>query len=563
MRKFYDIVIIGSGFGGAVTACRLATKKMSVCVLERGKRWKKGDFPETLEGLRKSFGNYGLFDYKIFQDVDVLAGSGVGGTSLIYSGGLSKPPRNIFDDGWPQGINYDELLHFYNRVKTMLKPSPVPRQFPKTTLLNQAAECIGHKSDWKLTELAIHWGEEGVECFDPYGNGVPQIGCTFCGRCIIGCNNSSKNTLDLNYLKVAEDNGAELFPLHEATKIQPVTGEYIVSYRNVKEGTEGAVFAKRVILAAGSLGSTELLLRCKHEYKTLPHLSDILGEHFSTNGNFLVLLFKPGAASTFGPTVTASVKPHERFIIEDGGLPNLLFSLFLQLYQDYQHSKEMTRFIQRKIIISKYSQLFRCFPILSSLEVSIISRFMPFLQLLTTGKKLVDKSIKLIQQGDNQLRTRLVNQTTLSPVEDAFNRLISCFLPLLIEGADAANGKIQLKGSWLGSSKGRLDIRWDNQKNTPFLEEISDAVGKIAEALDGNVIFGLVANQKPITVHPLGGCAMGDTKEDGVVNQYGEVFDYKGLYVADGAIIPKSIGVKPAWTIAALAERISAHIAGG
>ena len=539
MKTFYDVVIVGSGFGGSVLAYRLADAqkknrgKVSVCVLERGRRYNRGEFPRDLarskdwwwrrEGRR---GWTGLLDFRLFNHMMVLSGSGVGGTSLIYLDVQIQAFESTFKTPgrWPQELNSKEVLEpYYKRMAQIMKPSPIPQPALKTRALEAAAIGAGFPERFKLLDLAVYWGrngpEPGVLAPDPYERGgPPQIGCAHCGECFIGCNTHAKNTVDLNYLWFAEQLGAEVYSQHKVTKIErnPNDGGYSVSYDDLRWNFPGQVSAKVLVIAAGCLGSTELLLRSKHGYKrgkqsvppTLPELSPKLGEYFSGNGDFGGVGFETNRTVNLmhGPTITAMVDFRDRqnnrgFIVEDGGLPDFLRANLRYLPGGFAYWRSLLRFLRKMLRRGGRSDL-------------------------------VEGIFRILDYED---------------VRDA--------LPYLVMGLDAADGKMSI------DSEGKLQIDWDNTRSLQYYREIEVALRQLTESpapgLDGNFmpIPTWSAQKRMLTVHPLGGCPMGENWNSGVVSSDGKVFNYPNLYVVDGSIVPSAIGPNPSHTIGAIAER--------
>ncbi|MCH8332822.1 GMC family oxidoreductase, partial [Candidatus Sumerlaeota bacterium] len=362
MANSFDVIIIGSGFGGAVTACRLAEAGMKVLVLERGRRWG----PKEAEGVtafpREPGDRWlwdenaphklnGWLDLRIFGDMTVAQCAGVGGGSLIYANISIEPHRDLFDDGWPSDINYDELAPHYKTVHKMLGLSELPdnQLTERFQLMKAGAEKLGYGDRFRKVDMAVTFDEDwNYDLEDPFNDkhsktwtndqGRKQGTCVHCGNCDIGCQVGARNTLDLNYLAQAENKGAEIRPMHQVRHIDPVDGGYRVVFRRLDKDSddEESETAAKVIIAAGSLGSTELLLRCRDQFKTLPNLSPRLGFNWSSNGDFLTPAFynekKTGISPspTEGPTITCAIDfldgkvGGERFFIEDGGFPNLL-----------------------------------------------------------------------------------------------------------------------------------------------------------------------------------------------------------------------------------------------
>jgi cholesterol oxidase len=549
MKLAYDFVIIGSGFGGAIPALRIAEgqrragKTVSVCVLERGKRYNMGEFPRNFtrpkdwwwrhEGRR---GWKGLIEYRGFDNIAVVCGSGVGGTSLIYLDVQIDIFRSAFDlregkDGphrWPKSVDWwTELQKYYGRVSRMLHPTPIPEPTLKTKALGAAADAIGAGNRFRLLDLAIYWGQNGSERGvlnpDPYGGGgPPQYGCSYCGECFIGCNTHSKNTLDLNYLHFAQSLGAEVYSQHRVVSIRPNDpGGYTIDFEDLRWGLRGSVSAAKVIVAAGSVGTTELLLQCKHGYKdgrkrigpTLPRISEKLGSYFSGNGDFGAVGFETNRVINpmHGPTITSTVDygdllDSHGFIVEDGGFPDILRANLRRLPGGLASGRRWLRIL----------------------------------------KNLFGKATRL------ELVEGVFAQLDFETVSDA--------IPYLCMGHDAANGQMKI------DEDGCLQIHWPHEESMRLWRTIESRLREITEhsapGLDGNLMLNPAwsAQKQLATVHPLGGCPLGENESLGVVNPDGEVFNYPNLFVSDGSIVPTAIGPNPSKTIGALAERISHRI---
>lgn len=522
MRELYDVVVIGSGFGGAINACRLAQAGRSVCILERGKRWGKKDFPRTTGQVAKSFWNqrdFGLLDYRAFQSIDVIQASGVGGGSLVYFNVHIRTPKEIFEDPrWPLGVKRDVLNEFYDRARDMLEARPLtpPADFdlpPRTEAFLSAATATGRKAE--LMEICVYTGPEKVN-----RQGIVQDGCVYCGNCMLGCHVHAKNTLDLNYIPLAETNGAEVYPLHQVEKIEPVTSGadgYRVHFRRFdseqrKQSEFGSVIGRKVIVSAGSLGSTELLLRSRDLHKSLPNISSALGSRFSGNGDFLLAgtfeanrQVDPG----YGPSITAgadysSGKNH--IFIQDLGFPDPFLWYLESALPVPNRLKNIGTFVKKYIM--------------RTLGLSHSYGF-------------TDGADKLFQGG-----------------------VTPRFLPYLGMGTDAGDGRLKL-------TDGAIDIEWNNSRSREMFDEMEKALKELSAGLSGkyqtSVLWGWPF-RKLLTAHPLGGCVMSDDPAKGVVNEFGEVWHYPNLYVSDGAIIPTALSVNPSATISALSERIAQNL---
>ncbi len=518
----YDAIVIGSGFGGAVTACRLTQKGMKVLVLERGRRWSPSNYPrkpgddwvfDPDEPERQN----GWMDLRFFKDMIVAQGAGVGGGSLIYANVLVDPPDHIFRQGWPAEINLDELQPYLDRVGKMMGVQTIPdgQLTARYKLMKEAAEKTGDQNRFMKLPLAVTFDPNySLDQDDPFNHensktwtnlhGREQGTCVHLGNCDIGCDVKAKNTLDLNYLAEAEDGGAEIRPGQLATYIEPCNGGYEVHIRGLlgdKKWKKYSEKGAKVIIAAGSLNSTEILLRSKSQYKTLPHLSDFLGKNWSSNGDFLTPAFYKNRkiSPSQGPTITAAIdyldpeSGREQYFIEDGGFPDLLGNYIEGLW-----GRKLKK-------AKKYKETLA--------ELQEVSR------------------------GRN-------------PLEN--------MMPWFAQGIDAADGELFLGRKWYAPWKRKLKLDWDIARSEGVIEAIIEQHRKFAIATEGDLwvppTWSILKNL--VTPHPLGGCNMGTTSTNGVVNHLGEVFGYPGLYVADGGIIPEAVGLNPSRTIAALAERI-------
>jgi cholesterol oxidase len=520
MSQRYDVVVVGSGFGGAVTSCRLAEAGMKVLVLERGRRWSPETFPRrpgdpwVWDQAHPEKRN-GWLDFRLHRRVSVAQGAGVGGGSLIYANVQVDAPPQVFAEGWPQEITHEALRPYYARVERMLNPRPVPApQAPlRQTLVRQGAEALGHAARFRPLPLAItfdeDWRYERDTPFDPRHtrvwtneHGRQQGTCVHCGDCYLGCPVGARNTLDLNYLARAENLGAEVRPLHLARSISPEGRGYRVAYDRIQDRRllPGFVTADRVVVAAGSLGSTELLLRCRDQYRSLPRLSRALGTRWSGNGDFLTVAIQPQAVNpTHGPTITSVVDfldgsvRGKRFFLQDGGFPDYL-------------------------------------------------------------RAAMESDLKF-EWKDLQFNLMVFGLAWALRRQGALSRM----MPWFGQAADAADGRLYLGRRLLAPWRRKLKLAWKPAASRDAVNALYDTQREFARATGGRPLSAALWTvfESLVTPHPLGGCRMADTPEHGVVNHRGEVFGYPRLHVADGAVVPCALGLNPSKTIAALAERIA------
>ena len=526
----WDAIVIGSGFGGAVSACRLAQAGMKVLVLERGRRWHHKQYPRSLDDAwwwdhanPERVNGDGWVDLRVFPHIAVAQGAGVGGGSLIYANISVNAPEAAFDSGWPAAISYASMVPYYDRVARFMEVGCVPQtQWPeRTRLVRDAANAIGEGGRFKRLELAVRfdpnldlasidWADpEKSTTYGPNAHGIEQGTCVHCGYCDIGCSYRAKNTLDLNYIPVAERHGAEVREHHLVNSIELLNGRsgYRVSFDRLGDGSRrpGSESAAKVIIAAGSLGSTEILLRCRDQHKTLRNLSRRLGKQWCSNGDFLTPAHHPTrpVEPRRGPTITSAIDFLDRsrgghaFWIQDGGVPDLI-------------EVWMERFLYR-----------------------------PQRNPIATALQLWWKEI-------------------------VRHKPVSHMMPWFAQGMDYSDGAFSLRRRWWLFGPRQLSLDWDVSRNVPLIDEIVAMHCELARKTDGIAIVPptwTLANYL-VTPHPLGGCVMGDSAETGVVDDGGQVFGHPDLYVVDGAIVPRSVGVNPSRTIAALAERCAERMTG-
>ncbi len=523
----FDVIVVGTGFGGAITACRLAEAGARVLVLERGRRWTQKTYPRKLgdpwlfDHARPERHN-GWLDLRLFRGMAVAQGAGVGGGSLCYSSVVMEADPERFETDWPAEITYDELKPYYDKVRHAMAVRPIPagQRTHRFELLRRAAEKLGHTDRFESVPLAISFDDDySYQRDDPIDpkhakplvnvQGVEQRTCVHLGNCDIGCDVHAKNTLDLNYIPAAEKKGAEVRTLCLVRNIEPRGTGYRVVWDSLTGGqrSRDSATAERVVLAAGSLGSTEILLRCRDQYRSLRKISRRLGERWSGNANFLTPAVYPKGVEVnqgIGPTISAgmtfmdgSVDGH-RFYIEDDGFPNLL---------------------------------------LNALDARI------------AGGGLAALGARLLKRRLGAGAERGLDEKNPA----------SQLMVWLGEGIDAADGTLSLGRHLTAPWRREVKLRWNKQNSKPVIDAILDLHRQITDVEGGKlkIPFYWRFLRSLVTVHPLGGCAMGNSAEDGVVDHRGEVFGHPNLFVADGAVLPAPTGRNPSMTIGAIAERVA------
>lgn len=524
----YDVVVIGSGYGGAVMAARLAQGRR-LAVLERGREWAPAEFPRDLVSALTQFRGlltpFGLFDYHIGPTMDVLVGSGLGGTSLINANVVMAADRDAFG-AWPAAIRQDvasgAFAIFEDRVRQMLAAEAVTEEdalrkhwMHRSTTLQRARD--GMATVPLPLPLAVNLRRyNGV----PNAQGIKQSLCSRCGDCVTGCRVGAKNTLDVNYLPLAQSRGAEIFTRTEVERLELLPdGRWRIHTITRPDGitpVQGAVEAGSVILAAGALGSTQILMKSRSRGLSV---SATLGNRFSSNGDLITLGYNssvqtnvvgfgtapplPGQRHT-GPTITIAADHRanrplaDRFLIEEAAVPSALADTL-------------------RLLLPLSAGIFTDFP----------------------------------------AAQRVARDLLYARTDGALNHSM-IYLGI---GHDSAGGRIGLDGL------GNAQVIWPNVMQEPFVARLRGEMARHATVFEGRAmdypraspVFGGALT----TVHPLGGCPMAEHVGQGVVNADGQVFDprrggaevYPNLRVVDGAIAPASIGVNPLLTIAALAER--------
>src|SRR6266540_3619873 len=512
----FDVVVVGSGFGGAVAAYRLAAAGQRVCLLERGKAYPPGSFPRTPRDMARNFwdpseGRHGMFNVWSFRGLEAVVSSGLGGGSLIYANVLLRKDERWFVHEQPFDGGYEHW--------------PIGR-----------ADLLG--LEWQLPKLAVTFANPGAPPAEgepippgeyPNLHGRTRVTCRMCGECDLGCNFGAKNTLDHTYLSAARHQGAELRTRCEVRRFAPLpSGGYRVCYVRHDPDREGqptrtaelpemVIDADRLVLAAGTFGTTYLLLRSLDAFPALSRRA--LGTRFSGNGDLLTFLVGHGDGTSRvvdgsrGPVITSAIRvPDESdggsgrgYYVEDAGYPGFV-DWMIEAAGGPRGARRLLRFALRRL----WARL--------------------------SHDPRSDLSAEL---------AALLGSGALS----------SSSLPLLGMGRDVPDGVMRL-------AKGYLDVDWTVATSAAYFDRVRSTMREIAGELGASFRDNpLWWRKRVITVHPLGGCPMGRHQGEGVVNADGEAFGYPGLFVCDGSVMPGPVGANPSLTIAAFADRMAERIA--
>ena len=540
LQDHYEVIVVGSGYGGAITASRLARAGRQVCLLERGKELQPGEYPDTdaevLTEMQIDFpdrhigSRTGLYDMRVNKDLNVVMGCGLGGTSLINANVSLRADERVFaDPRWPDALRADLgtlLEDGYQRAAEMLKPTPLPEGVAGLKKLQALADSSA--------ALPGRFNRASINVtFTDHANhvGVEQKACTLCGDCVSGCNYAAKNTVLMNYLPDAKNHGAEIFTRVAVRFVERKDDRWLVHCQLLDTGRELfdapllCVSAETVVLAAGTLGSTEILLRSAEN--GLP-LSDQVGTRLTGNGDVIAFSYNSdrevngvgwghrsgGEVGPVGPCITGIIDNRDQpdleqgMVIEEGSIPGALAN---------------------------------CLP----LAFDAVAR--------EDGIE-TDPSL--------QHRIRELGREQESLVFGPYRGAVRNTQTYLVMSHDDGNGHAVLE-------KDRLRIHWPHVGDQGVFERISETLQRATEPLGGTYltspIWTKALGDRLVTVHPLGGCVMADDAEHGVVNHKGQVFAgtvgsavHEGLYVSDGSVIPRSLGVNPLLTISAVAERCCA-----
>ncbi|MBF6194340.1 GMC family oxidoreductase [Nocardia sp. CDC186] len=519
MDSHYDVLVIGSGFGGSVAALRATEKGYRVGVLEAGRRFADTEYAKNSWHLREylwapKFGCYGIQRMTLLNDTFIMSGSGVGGGSLVYANTLYEPPEKFYRDRqWAHITDWrDELAPYYDQAKRMLGVTQNPATTPTDRILREVAQDMGIADTYRRTPVGVLFADNdsrpGQQVADPFFGGVgpARSTCTHCGECMTGCRHGAKNTLVKNYLYLAEKAGATVHPLTTVTDVRPrLEGGYEVrterTGRWLRKG-EQTFTADQVIFAAAALGTQKLLHRLR-ENGSLPRVSPRLGHLARTNSEAVLAArsLRKDTDFTKGVAITSSVHPNEYTHIEPVryGKGSNAMSLLATVLVDGQEGKARWWLGVRELIAHR-RHLIR----------------------LHSPRRWSERIIGVLvmQNVDNSIVTYT---------------------------------KRGLFGRRMTTKPG------DGAAPPTWIPEGHEVTRRIAEKIDGLPQGGWTELLNiPITGHFIGGCAIGDSAETGVVDAYHRVYGYPGLHITDGSTISANLGVNPSLTITAQAERAMA-----
>jgi cholesterol oxidase len=513
----YDWIVIGSGFGGSVSALRLAEKGYRVLVIEKGRRFATTDFAKSNMELSRwlwnpKLGMRGIYQMTFMKHVTILHGVGVGGGSLVYANTLPRPKRPFFvAKTWAHLADWEkELSPHYDVALKMLGATRYPGETEADRILKQIAVDIGRPEHHHPTDVAVFFGKPGVEVEDPYfgGKGPRRVGCTECGACMTGCRVGAKNTLDRNYLYLAEGLGARVLPETEVSAVRPEAEGYRVETHSAYGAGERRVFrAKHVVFSGGVMGTIPLLLAMRDDPRGLPKLSPRLGRSVRTNNESLTAVTNRRSPHDFsrGVAITSILHTDSESHIEPvryGAGSNFFRKLV------FPHSTATTLRGRLRAVLGAYAK----------------------------------------NPGD-WLRGWFGGESSKSAILLYMRTLDESLTLKLLKGPFGLR---------------TLNTELDDPTSAPRanLPEAMALAQRFAEKMDGLVssMFSESLLGKPTTAHILGGACMGKDASEGVIDARHQVFGYPGLYVIDGSAVSANPGVNPSLTITALAERAMSFV---
>ncbi|MCF4101648.1 GMC oxidoreductase [Gillisia sp. M10.2A] len=511
MQYDFDFIIIGSGFGGSVSALRLSEKGYKVLVIEKGKWFKDSDFPKTNWNLRKwlwlpALRFFGIMKLSIFRHIAVISGTGVGGGSLVYANTLPIPKTSFYTTGsWAHLKDWESNLKpYYARALKMLGAVTNPKLFDADLALQQLSKEIDREDYFEQPKVAVFFGKKGETVTDPYfeGKGPDRSGCIFCGGCMTGCRHNAKNTLDKNYLHLAQQLGAVILAETLAVDVLPISNAKGSNGYRIRTKSSTHIFSKEksfntkgVIFSGGVLGTVKLLLKLKK--RSLPKLSEKLGHDIRTNNETLI-----------------SVSSLKKDIDTSQGV-----AIGSILHTDENSHLEVVRY-------SKGSGFWKLLHLPLSSGKNILSRFSKML-------------VQIIKAPIAYLRIY---------VFQSWSRKTTVLL--FMQSIDST---LNFKRSRLGTLRTK---KGKGKKPTSDIPESLAITKKLGKIVNGKATsFALESlTGIPTTAHILGGAVMGKDENEGVINKNNEVFNYKNMYIIDGSMISANPGVNPSLSITAIAE---------
>ncbi len=525
----YDFIVIGSGFGGSVAALRLAEKGYRVAVIEQGRRWTEANLPASNWNFRAwiwrpALGLRGFFSLRFFRHAVVLHGNAVGGGSITYGNTLLVPPDSVWRQGSWVGLNDWEAVMptHYATVKRMLGVTPNRRLGPADRHLREMARLVGAEDSFYPTEVAVYFGEEGqapgMLHADPYfaGEGPARNSCNGCGGCLVGCRYNAKNTLDKNYLYLAERKGAEILAETRVVDVRPLGGRNdgsagyeVATVSSLPSSACNRISCRGLVFAASSLGTQDLLFRLK-DRGSLPHISDALGKGVRTNAESIIGVRFPGSKTNLS----------EGIAIGSG------------IYIDEQTHIEAVRYPEGSDALG--------------LLATLMAPGRP-------GWRRIGRWIAgLFRQFAADPVTTL---RFLSPRNFARETIIFLCMQT-VEGQLT----MRLKRPWFWPFSRRLATIGD--RVPAFIPEANDFAIKAAKSTGGIPMTSVseILLNIPMTAHCMGGAAMGHAPADGVCDAKNRVFGYYNMYICDGSMLGSNLGVNPSLTIAALTEHAMSHV---
>ncbi len=506
----YDYIVIGSGFGGSVASLRLTEKGYKVLTLEQGKRFNPRDFPKTNWNLPKylwipALRFFGFQKISFYTTASILSGTGVGGGSLVYANTLYMPPDDFFgNSSWSRFGDWKKLLEpFYERASFMLGRNKYTKLNTEDRVLKEVAKEMNADDTFDTVHVGVNFDSSDEEK-DPYFNGLGPMrkGCTECGGCMVGCRENAKNSLDRNYLWFAEKLGLELLPETKAERITFKDNLYQIEVRHITSllpFNKKVLKAKGLIIAAGTLGTLELLLKQKYRFKTLPYLSEKLGHQLRTNAETLCAVSGAREKLNNGLAITSVFSPDPYTRAEIVKYPDN--SNAMKWFFGLSAEGAGTSF-QRSVNL-------------------LITTFTHPLQFLKTVFNF---------RWSSNLVILLIMQTVDNAMRMAWKNTLF-------------GGKMKPDNS--------------GQKRVPAYipvgQEVLNRYAKKVNGIPQNILLEVFFN-RPTTAHILGGCPMSDSSETGMIDNNFKVHGYPDFYITDGSVIQGNIGVNPSLTITALAE---------